>query len=124
MKDGLFKDVDDSVREEFKARRRKMHNNRKALERRVPDGGAPRAIIKSKLRTRERWLEESELPAVFQGLRNAAFRNRLNRGFGASIAELYSSRDVDDHWFYRVFETDAAAKVWRERLVESLWAVL
>lgn len=97
MKGGFVKDVGSATRDDLKRRKRDQ---------------------------RERWLEEEELPAVFQGLRNTEFRNRLNHGFGANIASLYGDKGIDDPCFWRVFEEDAAAQEWRNALVESLWAVL
>ncbi len=54
MKEGFLKDVAKDVREDFKQRRRKRRK-------------------RGKLEMRERWLEEHELPAIFQGLQSKAF---------------------------------------------------
>jgi hypothetical protein len=115
-----MKDVAQTVREEFKHR---DHLGHKLKIRWLQADKVP-ANLKSKPRPRSRRLEESELPAVFRGVPNAAFRHRLKCGFGAKIAELYADKDVDDVWFRRVFAEDPAAWAWRERLVESLWGVL
>ena len=120
MKEGFVKDVAQSVREEFKHR---DHPGHKLKIRWVQADKLP-AAFKSKPRRRGRRLEDSELPTVFQGLQNTAFRVCLTRGFGTKIAELYADTDVDDIWFHRVFAEDPAARVWREGLIESLWGVL
>jgi hypothetical protein len=97
MKDGFLKDVAKAIRDDCKLR---------------------------ELQGRERWLDEHELPAVFQGLQSAELRSNLNHGFGAKIAALYGAPEMDDRWFWRVFDADAAAQAWRKGLVESLWAAL
>jgi hypothetical protein len=99
MKDGLMKDVAQGVRDEFKQRRIRL---RKLKPRSMPEAKLP-ATPQRKLKARERWLDESDLPEIFQGLKNPELRRRLNHGFGPKIAELYSSK-VDDIWFHRVFD--------------------
>lgn len=76
MKEGLIKDVDQAVRDEFAQRRVKQLKLR-TRARWIHETKSP-AARKRKPRTRERWLHEAELPAVFQGMQNTAFRDRLN----------------------------------------------
>ncbi|WP_437296546.1 hypothetical protein [Sorangium sp. So ce426] len=125
MKDGFEKDVAQEVRDELNQRKEKQYKlkrqRRQLLPRNPPQN--QRAIARPTVR----WLKETELPVVFQGMQNEAFRNRLNRGFGRNIADLYCEDEdtkIDDIWFHRVFELDPAAQAWRKRLVESLWSVL
>lgn len=122
MKEGLVKDVASTVREELGQR---GHKQRKLKNRAgwVHEAKLP-AAQRTKLRTRVRWLEDAELPAVFQGMKDAALRRRLERGFGSKIAELFGDfKDCQDEWFQDVFKADPDKK-WRTALVESLWAVL
>lgn len=112
MKEGFVKDVANAIRDDLKQHKLKQ---RKLTQRKLKQ---------CKLTQRARWLDEHELPTVFQGLQNTELRNHLNRGFGDKIAALYGDPAMDDRWFWRVFEADADAQAWRKRLVESLWAVL
>ena len=114
MKDGFIKDVAQSIRDEFKQR---------GFRQRKIKGAWTSSALK-RPRTRERWLEESELPAVFQGMAHSTHRHHLRRGFGTKIAELFADKALNDIYFQSVFDADPVAAAWRRGLVESLWAVL
>ena len=120
MKDGFMKDVAQSIRDEFKQR---GFRQRKILGSWTRENKLPSALRKSQ-RTRERRLEASELPAVFQGMAHSTHHHHLRRGFGTKIAELFADKALNDIYFHRVFDADPAASAWRRGLVESLWAVL
>lgn len=125
MKVGFEKDVAQEVRDELSQRRKAQYKPKRQPRQLLPRN--PPTSHRGIARQAVRWLKETELPAVFQGMRNEAFRNRLNRGFGTAIATLFredSDSKIDDVWFHRVFDGDPAAQAWRKRLVESLWSVL
>jgi len=122
MKEGLVKDVAPAVREDLKRRKLKQMKLKRHPSWFTED--QLRSVLKRRSKTRERWLEETELPAVFRGMRDPVLLRSLNRGFGDRVAELYGDRDLDDACFNRVFIDDSVAKAWREGLVESLRAVL
>ncbi|WP_437927159.1 hypothetical protein WMF37_50425 [Sorangium sp. So ce291] len=123
MKEGFEKDVAQEVRDELSQRRKEQYKLKRQRRQLLPRN-AP-ANHRAIARPAVRWLKETELPVVFQGMQNEAFRNRLNRGFGTAIAALYrEDSEIDDVWFHRVFDGDPAAQAWRKQLVESLWSVL